>query len=75
MMMKTWHWAIVTSGIALCLLLVVTGPGANSVANLSDYYHWLLDSVCKDKTRLECYDDFPVFLYHGRHYDIGVAFF
>ena len=44
-------------------------------ANLSDYYHWLLDSICKDKTRLECYDDFPVFEYHGRHYDIGVAFF
>lgn len=44
-------------------------------ANLSDYEHWLLDSICKDKTRHDCYEDLAIFEYYGRHYDIGVAFF
>jgi hypothetical protein len=44
-------------------------------ANLSDYEHWLLNSICRDKTRHDCYEDLAIFEYYGRHYDIGVAFF
>jgi hypothetical protein len=44
-------------------------------ANQSDYYGWLLDSVCKDKTRIECYADLVAFEYHGRYYFIDIASF
>jgi len=44
-------------------------------ANQSDYYEWLLDSICRNKTRIECYVDGPAFEYHGRYYFIDLASF
>ncbi len=44
-------------------------------ANQSDYYGWLLDSICKNKTRIECYADLAAFEYHGRYYFIDIASF
>jgi hypothetical protein len=44
-------------------------------ANQSDYYGWLLDSICRNKTRIECYADGPAFEYHGRYYFIDIASF
>jgi len=44
-------------------------------ANQSDYYGWLLDYICRSKTRIECYVDGPAFEYHGRYYFIDIASF
>lgn len=44
-------------------------------ANQSDYYGWLLDSICRNKTRIECYADGAAFEYHGRYYFIDIASF
>jgi hypothetical protein len=44
-------------------------------ANQSDYYGWLLDSICRNKTRIDCYADGPAFEYHGRYYFIDIASF
>jgi hypothetical protein len=44
-------------------------------ANQSDYYGWLLDSICENKTRIECYADLAAFEYHGRYYFIDIASF
>jgi hypothetical protein len=44
-------------------------------ANQSDYYGWLRDSICKNKTRIECYADLAAFEYHGRYYFIDIISF
>jgi hypothetical protein len=44
-------------------------------ANQSDYYGWLRGSICKNKTRIECYADLAAFEYHGRYYFIDIASF
>jgi len=50
--------------------LSITGFGGNQ----SDYYRFM-NSVCENKTRLECYADLPAFEYYGRHYFIEIAVF